>query len=117
MVHSNGFVMYLVPLAAKSVTTLPLPSWVPYSLDSRLVFILSYLHQSIGIFMTVTISVSMESLALSIILQVCGQLEIMMHRLSLLSELTEENYVKSDQYNREKELTDRCIEHHLYIYS
>ncbi|XP_043480573.1 odorant receptor Or1-like [Leptopilina heterotoma] len=100
----------------RNVTTLPLPTWLPYSLDdSKLVFSLSYLHQSIGIIMTVTISVAMESLALTMSLQICGQLEIIIHRLNLIPELCEKNYVKSDY--REAELTKRCVKHHLFVYS
>lgn len=117
MVHVNGFAMYLVPLASRNVTTLPLPTWLPYSLDdSKLVFSLSYLHQSIGIIMTVTISVAMESLALTMSLQICGQLEIIIHRLNLIPELCEKkNFVKSDYH--EAELTKRCVKHHLFVYS
>lgn len=116
-VHINGFIVYLVPLASKTVTTLPLPTWLPYSVDSRLIFTLTYLHQSFGMFMTVMISIATETLALTIMLQICAQLEIIAHRLNLISQLSIKNDVKSDQYDQEKELTKRCIKHHLYIYS
>lgn len=114
--HMNGFMAYLVPLTSKSVTTLPLPAWTPYSLDSKLVFTLSYLHQSIGIFVTTTISAAMDSLALTVMLQICAQLEIIMHRLNLISKNSSKYDVKSDQYDHEKEFTKRCIKHHLYVY-
>lgn len=78
------------------------------------------MHQSLGIFMTVTISIAMESLALTISLQICGQIEIIMHRLNLIPELYEnenKNNFKEDLYEQELELTKRCIQHHLYVYS
>ncbi|XP_043480574.1 odorant receptor 23a-like [Leptopilina heterotoma] len=118
MVHMTGFAMFMAPLVFNNVTSLPLPTWLPYSLESSLVFSLSYLHQSLGIFMTVTISIAMESLALTISLQICGQLEIIIHRLNLIPELYEnKNNFKADLYEQEAELTKRCIEHHLYVYS
>lgn len=117
MVHFNGCVSYLVPLASKHITTLPVPAWLPYSLENRIIFALSYLHQSIGIFMSVSITVAMESLALTTMLQMCGQLEIIMHRINELPELAKKNYIKTDIYHREIEITKQCIKHHLYVYS
>ncbi|XP_043480712.1 odorant receptor Or1-like [Leptopilina heterotoma] len=123
LVHFNGCVSYSIPLASKNVTTLPLPAWFPYSLqDSSLVFIFSYVYQTIGIIMTITISVGMDSLALTTILQICGQIEIIMHRFNLLSEVSHENNdnikISDGSYNdKETELTKHCIKHLLFIYS
>ncbi|XP_051169296.1 uncharacterized protein LOC127286760 [Leptopilina boulardi] len=111
----NGLIVYLSPLASKNV--LPLPAWLPYSLDSSIAFIFSYLHQSISTFMIATLSVAMESLALTICLQICGQLDIIIHRLNLLPELWKKNDVKSDPYEQEIELIKRCVKHHLYVYT
>lgn len=74
--------------------------------------------------MTITISVGMDSLALTTILQICAQIEIIMHRLNLLSEVSHENNdnfekkISHTSYNdKETELTKHCIKHLLFIYS
>ncbi|XP_051169349.1 odorant receptor 2a-like [Leptopilina boulardi] len=111
----SACIVFLPPLASKNVT-LPLPSWLPYTVDSHFLFIITYLHQSYGCIIIATISIAMESLALTISLQICGQFDIIIHRLNLLSELWEKNNIKSNSYDQEIKLTKRCAKHHFYVY-
>lgn len=101
MVHINGFVVYFAPLLSKT-RTLPIPAWFPYSLDSKILFISSYIYQLIGINMAISISVGIECLALTTMLQIYGQLKINMHRLKLLSKLSKENNNSNNNKNKSK---------------
>ncbi|XP_043480716.1 uncharacterized protein LOC122510272 [Leptopilina heterotoma] len=69
--------------------------------------------------MAISISVGIECLALTTMLQIYGQLKINIHRLKLLSKLSKEinnNYnEKSPMYDQE-EYTKNCIKHHHFIY-
>lgn len=117
IVHLNGLVVNLGPLISTPIKSLPLEAWLPYSLENKFLFIVSYVYEVVAIIMSINISVGIECLALTTMLQLCGQLKINMHRLNLISQLTEIENAKPVVHDEEKELTKHCIKHHIFIYS
>lgn len=114
MVHITGTFIMLSPLATIPNMNLPVPYWTPFSLDSKLVYFLIYLHQVFGCFITIFINVGMDTLVLTVIIRICGQLEIIMHRLYSLSQLIKSNVLESIDYNQQMEIIN-CAKHHLHI--
>lgn len=116
MVHIAAIAMMLSPLATIPNMNLPIPSWIPFPLDSKLVYFLLYLHQVICCFMAIFINVGMDTIALTVILRICCQLEIIMHRLYLFSQLMKSNELESVDSNQNTEIVN-CIKHHLHVKS
>lgn len=116
-VHITPITMLLVPLTSDKRRALPHELWLPFTLEVKFVYILIYLYQAMCLIMILYISVGMESLALTVMQQICGQLEIIKYRLSLLPKLVETNKYKPIKYYHEEEIVKHCIKSHLYIYS
>ncbi|XP_051172836.1 odorant receptor 4-like isoform X2 [Leptopilina boulardi] len=109
--------MLLVPLLSNKRRALPHELWLPFSVEAESVYILTYLYQTICLIMILYISVGMEGLALTVMLHICGQLEIIKYRLSLLPELVKNNKFNPIKFSYEEEIIKCCIKSHLYIYS
>ncbi|XP_043464755.1 odorant receptor 43a-like isoform X2 [Leptopilina heterotoma] len=116
-VHITPITMLLVPLTSDKRRALPHELWLPFTLEVKFVYILIYLYQAMCLIMILYISVGMESLALTVMQQICGQLEIIKYRLSLLPKLVENNKYKPVKYSHEEGIVKHCIKSHLYIYS
>lgn len=109
---ATGLVAVLSPFTKGKNITLPLTAWHPYNLESRIIFCLTYLFQAIAIIMAACTSACVEGLALTIILQICAQLDVMSYRLYLLPRLQHEQDCR-----RERSIIADCIKHHIHIYS
>ncbi|XP_051169007.1 odorant receptor 82a-like [Leptopilina boulardi] len=116
-VHISGTMVLMLPLTSLSNISLPIPCWIPFSFESKFVFSLLYLQQIICVFVVVNINGGMETLAMSILLQMCGQLEILMYRFDSLSKLPQSNNNKLVNCYHETEITKRCIKNHLHLYA
>ncbi|XP_033220927.1 putative odorant receptor 92a [Belonocnema kinseyi] len=66
--------------------------------------------------MAACVTASVESLATVIMLHICAQLEIIVHRLKSLPLLQEKNDSESIKYERESELIKDCVNHHIHTY-
>ncbi|XP_043480766.1 odorant receptor 67c-like isoform X1 [Leptopilina heterotoma] len=103
----------IAPFASKSTRTLPYPAWTPFSLESDVVFCLQYLHEGISLLLIVKVNVALETLAIAVLLQLCGHLEIVMYRLNLLSKIPEN--INEVKYNQELEILKQCLKKHLHL--
>ncbi|EZA58602.1 ObirOr5-E6 [Ooceraea biroi] len=59
-------------------------AWIPFNYSSPAVYFLVYIHQLIGMATSGIVNVACESLIFGLLLQICGQLEILEHRLTKL---------------------------------
>ncbi|XP_033220121.1 odorant receptor 46a-like [Belonocnema kinseyi] len=116
MTNISALSVLVTPPSKRSNFPLPFKVWIPYSLNSRLVYSLTYFHQGVAITMAAFITASVEGLASVIMLQICAQLEIIVHRLHLLSQLQRKYYSKFIDYQDESKLMKDCVDHHIYTY-
>lgn len=110
-----GIMVLLVPFVSKSTRQLPFPVWTAFSLESNLVFSVLYFQEIIGCVMIVQINVALDTLAIAVLLQLCGQLEIVMYQLNLLSKIPEN--VNQVKYYQELEILKQCLKRHLYLFA
>lgn len=77
-------------------------AWIPFNYSSFPVYFLMYTHQLIGMATSGIVNVACESLICGLLLQICGQLEILEYRLT---KLVHGEYIMND-----------CIRHHNLIF-
>lgn len=107
----------MAPLVKRNNISLPLRAWYPFSLESKWIFFLTYLYQTVGLIMAATTSAAVEGLALTFMLQTCAQLEIIIHRLYLLPQLRKSTEPEWSLCKRESRVISKCVKHHIYMYS
>lgn len=99
---------------------LPLANWTPYDHSSDIMFWLSLIHQSVALLVCANASVAHETIISGLMLQICGQLEILGHRIEMLPillEVARKNYDRIINWTREeRRIIRELIEYHLYIY-
>ncbi|XP_051164235.1 odorant receptor 9a-like [Leptopilina boulardi] len=116
--NSTSISLFLIPPSKRSDFPLPFKMWIPYSLNSRLLYFLTYIHQGLGTTMGACVTSAIEGIALMTILQICAQYEIFIYRLNLLSQLsTKKNYNESFIYNCETKIIKDCVELHCHIFT
>lgn len=113
-----------IPLLRGDFTTLPYSGWIPYSLESRTIFWLTFTFQSMGAMIVTNVIAATDSFIITMLLQLYAQIEILIHRMNMFSELhrMEDNAKKlyktnvSNYYKREKIFLINWIQHHNFIY-
>ena len=66
-------------------------AWVPYNLDNRISFWLTYLLQAMGSFTSGEATIAIDTFAMTMMLQLCAQLDILMYRIQKYAQLCGEN--------------------------
>ncbi|KAL6263329.1 hypothetical protein P5V15_006126 [Pogonomyrmex californicus] len=93
--------------------TLPLKSYIPYSLSSLLPYLATYLQHFLILFYAITLNVSFDCLVYGFTIQVCAQIELMCYRLTdNLRSTGDISFGKKPQTNASIE---ECIRHHLLV--
>lgn len=84
----------IVPiLEAGTFLILPLEAWYPYNVDNIIGFFLSYFHQIISGVTLSCMHLSTDMLFVSLLMQMCCQIDILKHRLRKIGESSnEKNY-------------------------
>ncbi|XP_051169009.1 odorant receptor 4-like isoform X2 [Leptopilina boulardi] len=114
--EEEGTMVMLLPLASMPNMILPIPYWLPFSQESTLVYSLAYLHQVICCIMIIFICVGMDALALTVMLRICAQLEIIIYRLDLLSQFGKiSQFISVDDHKKIDIIS--CLKHHRHIHS
>lgn len=101
--------VYLEALAG----TLPFRTWQPYSLTSPTMYWLTYLHHAILQVITPILNVGTDTLICGLMLQVCAQIDILIYRLSKMTQPTSHVSLEEDHFLK---TTIDCIHHHTQIY-
>ena len=109
--------MYLTPLIDKNSIRLPVDAWMPYIINSKPVFCLTYIYQSLCVWMTASLTVSFETFTMIIILQVCAQIDIIIERLNMLPELRQNCNSEYILQHQEIKIIKDCVRHHIHLYS
>ncbi|XP_058802898.1 odorant receptor Or1-like [Phymastichus coffea] len=98
---------------------LPFKTWLPYSIETRWSYWLSFGHQFLGLLCCASVSVANDTIVTGFMMQACAQFEILEHRFKLLPRLVEK--AKSQMTDNE---VDKCeenilkqyVQHHNHIY-
>lgn len=117
MINSCTVFLYLTSIEKKGKVSLIFNTWIPYNINCRTVFFFTYLYQALALLMTAMISIATECFAMLITLQICGQLDIIIHRLNLLSVRQSENCPEFIKHQLESKIIKDCVIHHNYVYA
>ena len=107
----------LTPLMQKTIR-LPLKDmWLPYTLNSKPLFWLTYIQQSLFAWISACLSGSFETLTMIMILQVCAQIDTILERLNMLPELRQNCNSEYILHHQEIKIIKDCVRHHIHLYS
>ncbi|XP_043484612.1 uncharacterized protein LOC122512687 [Leptopilina heterotoma] len=100
----------------KDNITLPLKASFPYDYNQNLAFSLTYFSQSVCLYSAGLITVASETFVMTMLIQICSQLDILCHRLQYLSDFHQNK--KSLMYHKAEEanIIKDCVIHHNYIF-
>ena len=109
--------VYLTPLIDKNSIRLPVNAWLPYSINSKPVFCLTYIYQSLSVWMAASLTGSFETFTMIIILQVCAQIDIIIERLNMLPEVRKNCNSEYILHHQEIRIIKDFVRHHIHLYS
>ncbi|XP_043484385.1 uncharacterized protein LOC122512551 [Leptopilina heterotoma] len=101
----------------KDNITLPLKASFPYDHNQNLAFSLTYFSQSVSLYSAGLISAASETFVMTMLIQICSQLDIICYRLQNLSDFHLNNKAKIYTGTKEANIIKDCVIHHNYIYS
>lgn len=113
----TGSVYLLWPLLNKKNIKLPLNSWVPYDIQSKQLFWITYMYQCCAVYLEGFLFISSESLLAILMQHICNQLELLTNRLFKISNLRRTKCIKIDIYQEECNIVKDCVDHHIRIFS
>ncbi|XP_051174368.1 uncharacterized protein LOC127290039 [Leptopilina boulardi] len=106
----------------KDNISLPLKASLPYDYkNQKLAFSLTYISQSLWLYLSGLVTVASETFVMTMLIQICSQLDIICYRLKNLPYLyknNNNNNKRSILFNEleEANIIKDCIVHHNYIY-
>ena len=110
-------VITAAPLTKGLNAGLPYKAWVPYSLENRLFFWLTYLLQVIGTFGAGEATIAIDSFIMVMMLQMCAQLEILIYRMQKFPHLCAQRLKQPWNTQRQEQIVlGMWIRHHEIIY-
>lgn len=93
---------------------MPMKIWTPYNMYTRFNFWMTYLHESSVMIVMMHVQIALDGLAIGMMQKICGQLDIIKHRLYQINELSDEN----DNVDGQTQfiILKKCLAHHSYVY-
>nr|XP_012229380.1 PREDICTED: odorant receptor 46a, isoform B-like [Linepithema humile] len=120
MSQMTAVLLILVPLLSQDERLLPCKMYVPYSITALLPYALTYLLQVIALVYGVLLNVSFDSLVYGLIIQTCGQIELLCRRLTESFQFR----WKNDEENGEKRIEAienfaiaEYVRHHILVHN
>ncbi|XP_043480578.1 uncharacterized protein LOC122510183 [Leptopilina heterotoma] len=92
--------------------------WTPYDINYRPFYILSCVHEGAAAILSACVTSSVETLALVIILQLCSQYDILIHRLNYLSKISAINHqLQFSTLHYEEKIIKDVVQLHTHMFS
>ncbi|XP_012229842.1 odorant receptor 82a-like isoform X2 [Linepithema humile] len=120
MCQSTAVLFILVSLLSQDERLLPCKMYVPYSITALLPYALTYLLQVVALIYGVLLNVSSDCLVHGLIIQTCGQIELLCHRLTKSFQFLQKN----NEGNKEKKIDTienfaiaECVRHHILVHN
>lgn len=104
-----------IPLLRGDLKSLPYGGWIPYNIDSRLTFWMTFVFQSLGAIIVSNVIVASDGFIVAMLLQLCSQIEILIHRMNMFPKLYK-TQIKVYSERQHLFLVD-WIQHHNSLYS
>jgi len=96
---------------------LPFKTYLPYSISDFFPYIATYLQHVGAIFYGVLLNVAFDSLVYGFTLHVCGQIELLRHRLSeIFRDYSDTGRRCRTVPGHENAIIGQCVKHHLCVY-
>ena len=106
------------PMLNTSNVRLPFKTWIPYSIESRVVFWLTYFYQTFSCFAACLLTCGVDIYVATMMQQISAELEICKHRLYVLPKLLEnETNEKCNKTQQELKFLEDWIIYHKHIYA
>lgn len=106
----------IAPLTKGFNATLPYKSWTPYNIDNRITLWVTYFIQAVGSITAGHVTIAVDTFIMSMMIQLCAQLEILMHRIKKYPEFCFKTKIYDDGPHRQKIILGMWIEHHESMY-
>ncbi|EFN73176.1 hypothetical protein EAG_05302, partial [Camponotus floridanus] len=116
MCQITGLLFLIMPLLIQDKRSLPFKTYIPYSTTTLLPYVLTYLHQSIGLIYRILLNVSLDSIVYGFIIHTCGQIELLCHRLRQIFQFLQNNNEKN-AIAIESFAIAECVRHHILVYN
>ncbi|XP_051153472.1 odorant receptor 94a-like [Leptopilina boulardi] len=110
--------MYLFwPLTNGKDVSLPFKRWLPYSINSKKIFWMSFAIDSLSCYINLFTYSSMESITAIFMQQICTQIDLFIKRLSQITNIRNNISENKNIYQQECKLLRECVDHHVCIFS
>lgn len=104
----------IIPLAKGSKRSLPYDAWIPYNLENKTTFWLTFILQTLGAVIAAEGSVACDTFVVVIMLQLCAQVEILIHRMSIFPKICKMEFPNNNK--KEQIVLSNWIQHHNLLY-
>ena len=91
--------------------------WIPFSIESRVVFGLTYFYQTFSSFTACLLTCAVDIYVATMMQQISAQLEICKHRLHILPKLIDGNVEKCNRSQQESKILEDWILYHKHIFA
>ncbi|XP_043468809.1 putative odorant receptor 92a [Leptopilina heterotoma] len=109
------FNFVFLTLVSKNIeNSMPMKIWTPYNMYSKFNFWMTYLHESSVMIVMMHVQIALDGLAIGMMQKICGQLDIIKHRLYQINKLNDENNNIDSQ--TQFIILKKCLAHHSYVY-
>lgn len=92
---------------------LPFKTYLPYSISGFFPYIMTYLQQVGACFYGVLLNVAFDSLVYGFTIHVCGQIELLCHRLTVIFK---DRSTIERSISVKDTLISECVKHHLHVH-
>ncbi|XP_014480183.1 PREDICTED: uncharacterized protein LOC106747303 [Dinoponera quadriceps] len=114
----TGLFLLAMPLWAIEERRLPLKAYVPYSIAALGPYVLTYLQQVAVLIYGIMLNSTFDSLVYGLIIQTCGQIELMCHRMTETFMCLRENKIERREIDVIENLAiAECVSHHISVYN
>ncbi|XP_043484607.1 odorant receptor 49b-like [Leptopilina heterotoma] len=103
-------------IKAQDNITLPYKASFPYDYNRKWPFYLTYIYQTLFVFMACLVTVGFETFFMTMIIQICSQLDIIFYRLQSLPLMFTANTKTVIFSRKEAKIIKKCVMQHNYVY-
>lgn len=122
LVEISALFVVVAPLCgAMDNQDLPYQVLLPYDISNKLLYWLTFVHHSLGAVLFTAISITNDAVITGFMMHVCGQLNILQHRLALLprsfaTASKKDNTTDFDVVMLERHWLKQIVYHHVHIF-
>ncbi|XP_043473271.1 odorant receptor 67a-like isoform X2 [Leptopilina heterotoma] len=89
-------------------------AWVPYDLENRFFFWLTFVIQNFGLLICGQATVACDTFILALILRICAEIDVLVYRMEIFPEMCKKSFINYSK--TEKIVLNEWIQHHESLY-